>query len=329
VVLGGDRIDLASSARYATRVNATTAGATALLANLAGRFEDDPTQLLEDVVSLAERGVEPLPQAAIKASIGRLAALEPSAILATLDAILVAPWCGIALRWLDALGALPVILPEVAALVGFHLGSPRPHKDLWDHTLRVLERVPSEPDLRWVALAHDIGKCATRAVLADGKLGFHRHEAVGARLFVGIGARLGMAPERAERIAFVIANHARTNQYEPAWSDRALRRLVRECGDRLPLMRAFSAADWTTKHRSKSGRILALQAELGERLARLEADGSRSLPAGTSEALMRAAGRGPGPWLAEARRELLARPELEAFGPEALAAAWLQGRNTD
>jgi len=191
----------------------------------------------------------------------------------------------------------------------------------------VLERVPRDPDLRWVALAHDIGKVATRALLEDGTLAFHRHEAVGARLFVGIGARLGMPEARCKRIAFVIEHHARTNQFEPSWSDRALRRLARECGEELPLMLAFSAADWTTKHRSKSERILSNHALLEARLEIIaQEDQAPRVPEGTSEALMRLTGRGPGAWLAEAKRDMCRLYEVGSMGPEGLARAWLEAQ---
>ena len=245
-------------------------------------------------------GPAPEEALAFRREIGRLAGAAPTELLAALDHSLAGAAAAPTLRALEAMGALAVLLPEVQALVGFHRSSPVAHKDLWEHTLTVLERTASDPDLRWIALCHDIGKVATRALASDGRIAFHRHEAVGARLFSGIGARLGMPPERVERIAFVIEHHARTNQFEPDWGDRALRRLARTCRAHLALMLAFSAADWTTKRAARADRIQRNIALLRDRLAALEAPAAPGPRAGLADALLAASGRAAGPWVREA-----------------------------
>ena len=45
-----------------------------------------------------------------------------------------------ALQWLDDTRVLAYILPEVAAMVGFHASSPTHHKDIWDHTKLVTQK---------------------------------------------------------------------------------------------------------------------------------------------------------------------------------------------
>jgi poly(A) polymerase len=291
---------------------------------LTRRFATAPESWLPGVLELARLGWSPGPDDGpalelVRRGVGRLVRVEPAALLSGLDALLVSETVDAAMRWLEASGSLGALLPEVAAMVGFHLSSPRAHKDLWEHTLIVVDRVEREPTLRWVALCHDIGKVATRAVV-DGTLTFHRHEAVGAWLFSGIAARLGMDAARAESIAFVIEHHARTNAFEPSWSDRALQRLIRECGSHLPAMLAFSRADWTTKQRHRQVAIAAQQGELERRLVGLMAP-RVALPDGLSQALMAATGRGPGPWLGDARRWVEA--ELEAGAEVGDAELWV------
>ena len=62
------------------------------------------------------------------------------------------------------------------------------HKDVYTHSLVVLEqaidRETDGPDLvlRLAALLHDIGKPATRRKEPDGRVSFHHHEVVGAKL---------------------------------------------------------------------------------------------------------------------------------------------------
>lgn len=292
------------------------------------RFRADPACIVALAAEWAGRG-GPTPEEAqtFHREIGRLAGANPAALLAALDSALSGGAAAPTLCALEAMGALAVLLPEVQALVGFHRSSPVAHKDLWDHTLAVLARTASDPDLRWVALCHDIGKVATRALASDGRIAFHRHEAVGARLFVGVGARFGMAPERVERIAFVIEHHARTNQFEPDWSDRALRRLARACRAHLPLMLAFSAADWTTKRAARAERIQRNIALLRERLAALDAPAAPGPPAGLADALLAASGRAPGPWVREALDWATAEERagrLNGLDPRAIAERCLE-----
>lgn len=274
--------------------------ASAVNEPLSERFVRDPSCLIAAAGELAS--APPSELVAIQRELGRLASVPADVLGGALDDLLVGPHPATGLQALANVGALTLLLPEVAALIGFHRTSPQPHKDLWSHTMIVLERTVVDPDLRWVALCHDLGKVATRAVDADGRLGFHRHEAVGARLFVGIGARLAFPAERVARIAFVIEHHAKTNQYEPTWTDRALRRLVRTAGPHLPLMIAFSSADWTTRRASRAERIQRNIAELKERIAHLEREPEeRALPRDVrqrlAEALLEQSGRPAGPWL--------------------------------
>lgn len=275
---------------------------------LSARFVRDPSSLIAHAHELT---AAPPPEVdAIQRELGRLASVPAEVLGQALDELLVGPAPAAGLQGLAACGALTLLLPEVAALIGFHRSSPAAHKDLWSHTLTVLERTANDADLRWIALCHDLGKIATRALDADGRLGFHRHEAVGARLFVGIGARLAFPAERSARIAFVIEHHAKTNQYDATWTDRALRRLVRTAGPHLPLMIAFSAADWTTRRAARAERIQRNIAELKERLAALDQEPpERALPRWErqrlAQALLEESGQLPGPWL----QALLAQAE--------------------
>lgn len=284
-------------------------------------FEADPATLLTGLLALGENpGIAAQEALApVRASIGRLARVPRVELANGLEAGLISPHPARFLGWLEGSGALLALLPEVHALIGFHERSDDPQKDLWEHTLKVLDRVPPAIELRWVALCHDLGKVATRARGPSG-LTFHHHEALSALLFRGIGARLDLAEERIERVAFVIEHHARTNQYESSWTDRAVMRLIRECGEHLPLMLAFSRADWTTRRRDKQAAIAAQQDELERRIAALSAK-RPELPSGLSAALVAAVGEAPGPWMGEARRWV----EAELLrGETGSAAEWAE-----
>ncbi len=104
---------------------------------------------------------------------------------------------GAGLQWMHDAGVLATVLPELDATVDFSQEGGRRHKDVWEHTkLVVLQSAPS-PIVRWSALLHDIGKVRTRVMLPDGKVTFHRHAEVGARMFEPIAKRLGVRQARA------------------------------------------------------------------------------------------------------------------------------------
>src|SRR5262245_10346087 len=85
------------------------------------------------------------------------------------------------LEVLQGSGVLADTLPEIQAMVGFG-GAGQGHKDLWAHTKLVVKQTKAQPSLRWAALFHDTGKVSTLS-RATGKVSFHQHEFVSARLF--------------------------------------------------------------------------------------------------------------------------------------------------
>jgi len=219
---------------------------------------------------------------------------EAKAAGAELETLLLANDMRVQLEKLHRLGRLEQVLPEVAALVGFHEGFDGIHKDLWDHTLRVVEQMPRRADLRWCALLHDVGKVSTRELLDGRKVTFWRHEQVGAMLSRKVGRRLGWSAERIEQIAFIVENHGRFNAYEERWSDKAVRRLIRDAGPYLDDILTFSAGDVTTRNAKKERRAKREDASLRERVAQLLREEPR-LPSDLGDDLMAAFGLEAGP----------------------------------
>jgi poly(A) polymerase/tRNA nucleotidyltransferase (CCA-adding enzyme) len=142
-----------------------------------------------------------------------------------------------ALRELEQLGILRVILPEVAALRGVPQAKRIPG-DALDHTLRAVDAASAEPPLvRVAALLHDIGKAST---LAGGH--FIGHELVGADLAVRVLQRLRFPAADIAAAEHAIRHHMFS--YEPTWTDAAVRRFLRRVGsERLELLLALRRAD--------------------------------------------------------------------------------------
>lgn len=203
---------------------------------------------------------------------------------ALLDRMLCGPRAALGLEELRRVGGLGVF-EYVEPIVGFGGGS-QGHKDLWEHTKKVVEQAVPKPVVRWAALFHDVGKPRTIA-RHDGKIGFHGHEVLGSKMFKNffLGNML-FSGEEGQRVHDIILHLGRVESFEGEWTDSAVRRLMVDLGDRLEDVMSLSAADITTGRDSKRQTILDSIARLGVRIAAIRAeDALPRLPKGLGVAL--------------------------------------------
>ena len=64
-------------------------------------------------------------------------------------------------------------------------------------------------------------------------------------------------PALKSTVRFLILHHLRANQYEPSWTDSAVRRFARELGEHLDDLLCLARADITTKRPEKKRKGLA------------------------------------------------------------------------
>ena len=243
-----------------------------------------------------------------------------------------------AARGLDLLvetGLADRFLPELPAL-RMERDPLHHHKDVYRHTLAVVERCDrSDKILRLAALLHDIGKPATREFHPDGRVTFHHHEVVGARMARARLSELRYPKDEIEAITQLVFLHLRFHGYgDDEWTDSAVRRYVRDAGSREQLERlnALTEADVTTRNKAKARRFAQAMADLRARIARLEAEEelAKIRPALDGNQIMAHLGLPPGPLVGEARAMLLeARLEQGPMEPEeayALLDEWASER---
>jgi len=225
-----------------------------------------------------------------------------------------------ALQWLHDSGLLAQLLPELEATVDFTQEMGRRHKDVWKHTKQVVAQAPLEPAIRWAALLHDVGKVPTRAFAPAGKVTFHGHAEVGARLFDRISRRLAFPRPLRKKVRFLILHHLRANQYDGTWTDSAVRRFDRELGEHLEDLLRLSQADITSARHHKRETAIRQIEELSGRVVALREIDSRlpPLPSGLGNEIMTRFDLEPGRIIGELRRELeqaVEAGELEARQP--------------
>lgn len=279
-------------------------------------FADDPLRMMRAARFAAQLGftVEAGTLAAIGEMTDRLEIVSKERIRDELSKLVLGadPRRGLAIM-VDT-GMAEHVLPEVARLretVDEH----RRHKDVYAHTLTVLEQAielePDGPDLvlRLAALLHDIGKPKTKSVDPDGKVSFHHHEVVGAAMTRNRMAELRYPKDVVDDVARLVELHLRFHGYSGGtWTDAAVRRYVRDAGPLLDRLHRLTRSDCTTRNARKAAALAAAYDSLEQRIAELaeQEDLAALRPDLDGNEIMGILGLEPGPLVGEAYRHLLA-----------------------
>ena len=216
---------------------------------------ESPAGLLDLAVGIAQ-GATPPPveiTAAARPAAPLLIQLPGPRLRAAIEAVIMGRSLDAGLQWMHDAGVLAALLPELEATVDFSQEAGRRHKDVWEHTKQVVVQSVPDPLVRWAALLHDVGKVPTRVMLPDGKVTFHRHAEIGARMWDPIGRRLGFDRTERHKIRFLVLHHLRANAYEPSWTDAAVRRFDHEMGEHLEDLLHLSRADVTSRRPGRPG----------------------------------------------------------------------------
>jgi poly(A) polymerase len=305
-------------------------------------FMDDPLRMMRAARFSAQLGFEVADEvvAAMTAQAERLAIVSAERVREEFMKIVMSrdPRRGLAL--LVDTGLAEYVLPELP-LLRLEEDEHHHHKDVYEHTLTVLEQAMvledahdpvsgPDPVLRLAALLHDIGKPRTRKFESDGRVSFHHHEVVGARMTRKRMQQLRFSNELIDDVSTLVELHLRFHGYGTGeWTDSAVRRYVRDAGPLLTRLHKLTRADSTTRNRR---RALALQRSydsLEQRIAELaeQEEMSAIRPDLDGREIMAILGVPAGPVIGEAYRFLLdlrldQGPLEPALAEEALRAWW-------
>lgn len=270
------------------------------------RFREDPLRILRALRFQAQLDfrIEPETAAAMRVMAPELERISRERIATELNRLLVGVAAPEALASMRDLNVLPYVLPEIVPMAE-DTGEGR-HKDIWEHTLKVIAQSPPRLAVRWAALFHDAAKPATRSLDESGEVHFFGHERAGARLTRQALRRLKQEKVLIERAAELVALHLRPAGYDETWTDSAVRRLMLETGDLLDDLLDLVAADVTSARAQRQREAARRVAGLRDHIRRLEeqyALDQLQSPLDGHE-LMQMFDRPPGRWIAGVKDHL-------------------------
>jgi poly(A) polymerase len=286
-------------------------------------FTDDPLRMLRAARFLSGYGLEPDGGliAAVERLHDRLDIVSAERIRDELYKLLCVQSPGRGLWFLVGTGLADHFLPELPGLA-LEQDPIHRHKDVLAHTIAVVEKTSPIKILRLAALLHDIGKPKTRSFAPGGRVTFHHHEVVGARMARDRMLALRYPHDEIDAVTTLVELHLRFHTYKMGWTDSAVRRYVRDAGDLLDELNELTRCDCTTRNERKAGalarRMDALEARIAELRAKEELD--RIRPDLDGNQIMRHLDLRPGPdvgralaMLLEARLEEGPLGEAEAY----------------
>jgi poly(A) polymerase len=270
-------------------------------------FEDDPLRMVRAARFTARFSLEPDQELldAIVEMTDRLSIVSAERIRDELDRLIVLPVPSIGLWFLVKTGLAAQFLPELPGLE-LEQDPIHHHKDVLGHTLAVVDKTSPERLLRLSALFHDIGKPKTRA-FTDGGVSFHHHEVVGARMTKVRMEALRYSNDDVATVTKLVELHLRFHTYRLGWSDKAVRRYVRDAGPLLAQLNELTRCDCTTRNAAKAKQLAKRMDELEVRIEELSAQEELNAirPDLDGSEIMEHLGIGPGRHVGQALTYLL------------------------
>ena len=232
-------------------------------------YSDDPLRMLRAVrfatkLSTPELRFNIVPESieSMRRMAPRMEILSKERIAEELNKMLLCDRPSMAFELMDECGLLEGILPWISALKGVETIEGRGHKDIFTHTLAVLDNVAAASDnlwLRWAALLHDVGKASVKKY--DPALGwtFHGHDVVGSKMVPRIFGSLKLPlDDKLKYVKKLVWLHMRPIALvDDEVTDSAVRRLLFDAGDDIDDLMILCNADITSKNPVKVARIRA------------------------------------------------------------------------
>ena len=217
-------------------------------------FSDDPLRMMRAAyfASKLSLDIDPSCLESIKNNAERITIVSQERKTNELLKILGTKKPSIGLNILQEAGLMEFVFPEIAAMYGLDQSNEYHHKDIFYHTLEVVDnaaQLSDKLDLRLAALVHDIAKPKTRRLSKSKGYTFYGHDDLGARMLKGISSSMKFSNSTRDYIAKLTALHLRPiSLAKKDVTDSAIRRLIVDAGEEIDDLMKLCRADITTKN---------------------------------------------------------------------------------
>ena len=229
-------------------------------------FGEDPLRMMRAARFIASHGLvadDDVIQA-VRDMAERLTIVSPERIRDELNKLVVVPDPSPGLWFLHDTGLAAQFFPELPAM-RVEQDPIHRHKDVLAHSIAVVAKTKPELVVRLAALFHDVGKPDTRS-FSSGKVSFHHHEVVGARMTKARMRTLKYSNELVADVSRLVYLHLRFHTYQMGWTDSAVRRFVRDAGPLLERLIDLTRSDCTTRNQRKAAELSRRMDTLEERI---------------------------------------------------------------
>jgi len=223
------------------------------------RFEEDALRMMRGLRFSAVLGfsVAPATEKSIRNQRELLREIAVERIWTELEKLLMGLHASAVLRCFPEV--IGVFWPEILPMVGLDQRNRHHCYDVWEHSLRAVEAVPSDLVLRCAALLHDVGKPPCFTVDEKGIGHFYGHGVVSRQLTDEMLRRMKCSADFRERVVRLVDWHDRPIPC----TEKSLRRALRKLGEEelrllLELKRADNLAQ-APEYRSRQQELDALE----------------------------------------------------------------------
>jgi len=202
----------------------------------------------------------------VRAGHHRLAIVSAERIRDELDRLVMVPVPSVGLWFVVDTGLAEEFLPELPGLA-LEQDPVHRHKDVLAHTLAVVDKTRPDRLLRLAALFHDVaspghGRSPRGRDVPPPRGGRRAHDAPA---YGGVA----VPNEDVDIVVRLVELHLRFHTYRLGWTDKAVRRYVRDAGPLLDRLNELTRCDCTTRKRRQGPPPRRRMDELERRIAEL------------------------------------------------------------
>jgi poly(A) polymerase len=226
-------------------------------------FSDDPLRMMRCIRFATQLNffIDDETFEALERNKERIGIISAERIISELNKIILSPVPSKGFIDLERCGLLDIIFPELTALQGRETRNGISHKDIFYHTLQVLDNVARHSDnlwLRWAALLHDIGKPLCKAFSPTAGWTFYNHNLIGQKMVKPLFIRLKLpVDERMKYVRKLVDLHMRPIAIaDDVVTDSAVRRLLFDAGDDIDDLMTLCESDITSRNEMRKRRFI-------------------------------------------------------------------------